>query len=83
MKQIKIEGGNTLSGTIAISGMKNAAVALIPASILCDEQLTITNVPNISDKSALVEIIKLLNGKVSENGSTLEIDTSQIENATI
>lgn len=83
MKQIKIEGGNILSGTIAISGMKNAAVALIPASILCDEEVTITNVPNISDKYALIEIINLLNGQVIDQNSELKIDTSAIKNETI
>lgn len=83
MKQIKIEGGNILSGEIAISGMKNAAVALIPAAILCDEKVTISNVPNISDKYALIEIIKLLNGKVIDNESVLKIDTSDIKNEII
>ncbi|MCI8575130.1 MAG: UDP-N-acetylglucosamine 1-carboxyvinyltransferase [Bacilli bacterium] len=78
MKQIKIQGGNLLSGTIAISGMKNAAVALIPAAILCDEEVTITNVPNISDKYALIEIIKLLNGQVTDQDATLKINTSDI-----
>ena len=83
MKQIKIQGGYTLSGSIEISGMKNAAVALIPASILCDEEVTISNVPNISDKHALIAIIKLLNGQVNDQDSVLTINTSNILNQTI
>ena len=83
MKQIIIDGGKTLKGEITISGMKNAAVALIPASILCDEEITITNVPNISDKKALIDIIELLNGNVIEKEHTLYIDTSKIESKTI
>lgn len=83
MKQIIIHGGNKLTGTIPISGMKNAAVALIPASILCDETTTIENVPNISDKDALVAIIKKLNGKIKEQENTLEIDSSLIESLEI
>lgn len=83
MKQIIIDGGKTLNGEISISGMKNAAVALIPASILCDEEVEITNVPNISDKKALINIIELLNGKVTEKDHTLYLNTSTIESKTI
>ena len=60
MKQIKIIGGEPLSGTIRISGAKNSAVALIPAAILCDEEVKISNIPNISDIDALKEILKYL-----------------------
>mgnify|MGYP000924976302 CR=1 FL=1 len=49
MTKIKIEGGHKLTGEIQVSGAKNSAVALIPAAILCDEEVKITNVPNISD----------------------------------
>ena len=49
MTKIKIEGNHKLTGTIEVSGAKNSAVALIPASLLCDEEVTISNVPNISD----------------------------------
>ena len=57
MPKIRIEGQHKLSGTINISGAKNSAVALIPASILCDEEVTIANVPNISDIDSLEEIL--------------------------
>lgn len=83
MKRFVIEGVNELSGTIKISGMKNSAVALIPAAILCDEETMITNVPNISDKKVLIDIIKLLNGTVKEEESTLKIDSSNIKNKVI
>ena len=80
MKQIIIEGGNELSGTINISGAKNSAVALIPASILSDDVVTIDNVPNISDIDALDEILKYLGAKVKRNGGTIIIDPKSIEN---
>ena len=60
MKKIVIEGGKTLTGSIRISGAKNSAVALIPASILCDEETTIYSVPEISDRDDLIKIIELL-----------------------
>ena len=75
MQKIVIQGGNTLSGTIPISGAKNSAVALIPAAILCDEETTIYSVPEISDRDNLIKIIEKLNGKVQVDKDTLHIDT--------
>ena len=83
MKQIKIEGGNKLEGEIRISGAKNSAVALIPAAILCDEDATIFNVPNISDIDALNEILEYLGAGVKREGETIKIDSSTIVNREI
>ena len=55
MKQIIIEGNNYLEGTINISGAKNSAVALVPASLLSDDIVTIDNIPDISDIDAIEE----------------------------
>ena len=78
MQKIKIQGGKELTGVINIGGAKNAAVALLPAAILCDEETNILNVPDITDKLALIDIIKVLNGKVSEQAGLLTIDASKI-----
>lgn len=83
MPKIKIEGLNTLSGTINISGAKNSAVALIPASILCDEVVNINNVPNISDIDSLEEILLHLNAKITRKEDVVTIDSSNIENKKI
>ena len=80
MPKIKIEGNNILTGSIDISGAKNSAVALIPASILCDEVVKINNVPNISDIDSLEEILLHLNAKISRDNDTVTIDSSLIEN---
>jgi len=80
MKRIKIEGGRTLSGTINISGAKNSAVALIPAAILSDEQVTIDNIPNISDIDALEEILLYLNADIKREEGKVVIDSSKIVN---
>ena len=80
MKQIKIIGGEPLSGTIRISGAKNSAVALIPASILSDEEVKIDNIPNISDIEALKEILKYLGAKVKLEDGLIKIDPTTIEN---
>ena len=83
MKQIKIEGGHILSGEIKVSGAKNSAVALVPASILCDEEVIIDNIPNISDIDALKEILNHLGAKIKEDDSMLSIDPTSINNREI
>ncbi|MEG0137406.1 MAG: UDP-N-acetylglucosamine 1-carboxyvinyltransferase [Bacilli bacterium] len=83
MKQIKIEGNKTLTGQINIGGSKNSAVALVPASILCDETAIIDNIPNISDIEALNDILEFLGSKVKRDSKRMEIDSSSIENKEI
>ena len=83
MPRIKIEGGHKLTGEIEISGAKNSAVALVPAAILCDEEVTISNVPNISDIDSLEEILNYLNAKITRRDGVLTIDSSNIVNKEI
>lgn len=83
MSKIKIEGGHKLTGKIEISGAKNSAVALVPAAILCDEEVTISNVPNISDIDSLEEILNYLNAKITRRDGVLTIDSSNIVNKDI
>ena len=51
-----VQGGSRLSGHVNISGAKNAAVAILPASLLVDGVCRIENVPDISDVRLLLEI---------------------------
>ena len=83
MKKMLVKGGNTLSGTIKVSGAKNSAVALIPAAMLADETVTIFNVPNISDTAALIDILELLGSKVDYNNETLVIENHNLKNVVI
>ena len=83
MKKIVIEGGKTLSGKINIGGAKNSAVALIPAAILCDEEVELYNVPNISDRDALIDILKYLNCKTEVKNDNLKIDLKSLKNRLI
>ncbi len=83
MERIVIEGGHPLKGTITIGGAKNSAVALIPAALLADGISTIKNVPNITDRDALFDIVKLLNCDIEQNGSTIKIDTTNLKNVLI
>ena len=83
MKKIKIEGNHLLEGTINISGAKNSAVALIPASILSDEEVKIDNIPNISDIEALNEILTYLGATVDHKQGTMIINPTKIVNKEI
>lgn len=83
MSKIKIEGGHLLQGVINISGAKNSAVALIPAAILCDEETTITNVPEISDVDSLEEILMCLNADVKRDRNSVTINSKYVENKVI
>ena len=83
MPKIKVEGGRELSGTITISGAKNSVVALIPAAILCDENVTISNVPSITDVDDLENILVHLNAKINRSSGKVEINSSEIVNKEI
>lgn len=83
MKQMIIEGGRTLSGSIPIGGAKNSAVALIPATILADGVSCIKNVPNISDRDALIDILNILNCKTTLKDDELVVDTTALKNTLI
>ncbi len=83
MKQLVIEGNRNLTGEIKISGAKNSVVALIPAAILSYEEVTLYNVPNISDTLSLIDILKLLNCNVDYHNDKMIINNKNIENKVI
>jgi UDP-N-acetylglucosamine 1-carboxyvinyltransferase len=57
MDRIRIVGGHPLNGTIPISGAKNAALPLMIASLLTEDELTLQNVPRLSDVNNLARIL--------------------------
>ena len=83
MKQIIINGGKELTGEIKISGAKNSAVALVPASILFDGVVKIDNIPGVSDIDALVETLEYLGASVKRDHEYMEIDPTNIVNKEI
>ncbi len=80
MSKLKIEGNNLLNGEVIISGAKNSAVALIPASILSKSKSVIYNVPEITDIEYIIKIMELLNCKIEHRDNTLYIDASNAIN---
>ena len=79
MEKLVITGGTPLKGEVTISGAKNAAVAIIPATLLIDGICTINNLPNISDVKIYCEILKALGVKITwKNNNEITIDTRNI-----
>ena len=79
MNKFVVNGGKQLNGEVTISGAKNAAVAIIPGVILCDEPCRVENIPNISDVTLIGTILKEMGADVKRvNKSTLDIDPRHI-----
>ena len=83
MKIMEIEGQHELTGTIRIGGAKNATVALIPAAILSDEEVTICNIPEITDTEALCDILKELKVDIKRASESIIINSKNMENIEI
>ena len=78
-----IDGGSPLSGSVTISGAKNAAVAMLPATLLVSGVCRIENVPDISDVRLLLEILRDMGASIRRlSRNTLELDCSRVRNAT-
>lgn len=73
MKKLVINGGKPLFGEVQISGAKNATLPLMVASILCDEKLTLTNLPHVSDISTMANLLVNLGVKISLDGFDNEL----------
>lgn len=82
MDKLVINGGTRLKGEVVISGAKNAAVALIPATLLIDGVCTISNIPAISDVKISCKILQELGAVLTWNTpNEVTIDTRNITSA--
>ncbi len=81
MEKFVINGGIPLKGTVQISGAKNAAVALVAATILCDETCVLENVPEISDITKCLTILREMGAEVELiDKNTIKFNTKGITN---
>jgi len=79
LEKFVIKGGKPLLGEVTISGAKNAAVAILPATILADGPCILENVPSISDVSITLQIMSDMGAKIRNiNKTTIEIDTTHL-----
>src|SRR4028118_70272 len=92
MDRIRVSGGRALTGTIPISGAKNAALPLMIASLLTDGKLTLENVPDLADVALLKRILAnhgvdyMVSGKRAKDetqaGETLTLSAEKIVDTT-
>ncbi len=84
MEKYVICGGRSLRGEVNISGAKNAAVAILPATVLAQGKCIIENLPSISDVYASTQILRAMGARVRViNHATVEIDTSHLSTTTV
>ncbi|WP_415183539.1 UDP-N-acetylglucosamine 1-carboxyvinyltransferase [Phaeovulum sp.] len=84
MDQIIVKGGAELKGQIPIAGAKNACLTLMPATLLSDEPLTLTNAPRLSDISTMTQLLSSLGAEVAslQGGQVLAMSSHDINNHT-
>jgi len=78
MDYLEITGGKKLSGTVTISGAKNAALPIIAATILSDKPVKLTNLPNVVDIRTLLKLLTMLGGEVEHSGTVANINNGTI-----
>lgn len=79
----EIEHCKGLFGEIRNQTSKNATLPIMAASLLCDEKVKITNVPNIVDVNNMIKILQKVGAKVKRNGDCITIDPSKIESSEV
>jgi UDP-N-acetylglucosamine 1-carboxyvinyltransferase len=79
LEKLVVKGPTPLKGEVTINGAKNAAVAILPATLLINGICTIENLPNISDIKISCEILENLGAKITWNSEhSITIDTTNI-----
>ena len=83
MDQIRVRGGTPLHGQIPIAGAKNACLALMPATLLTDEPLTLTNAPRLSDIRTMGSLLESLGAEVAglQEGRVLALSSHALNDA--
>jgi UDP-N-acetylglucosamine 1-carboxyvinyltransferase len=78
MDKIVVEGGKRLTGTVAISGAKNAALPILVSALLTDGMCTFTNVPDLQDIRSILLLLESLGARVVADGHTIKIDAATL-----
>ena len=84
MEQYGMQGGNPLVGEVTINGAKNAALGILAASIMTDDDVVIENLPDVSDINALLDAIRHLGARVDRlDCHTVKINAKNIHGVTV
>ncbi len=80
MDKLVIEGGRRLSGEIAVSGAKNAALPILCAGLLTAEPVHLDNVPNLQDVRTTLKLLEQMGLRSEMAGSRVQLDASRVDN---
>ena len=80
MDKIIIEGQQELSGSVDISGAKNAVLPIMTAALIADGETKISKVPNLRDTRTMIRLLEIIGAKCSFSDSILKIDTKSVNN---
>ena len=80
MDKLVAQGGNILSGHIAVSGAKNAVLPMMTAALLAPGTYTLTNVPNLRDTRTMSKLLEIIGARVNLDSGDMTIDTSAVNN---
>ena len=78
-EKLRLHGGVRLEGEVAVSGGKNATLAIIPAALLADSPSTIENIPDINDVHVVLDMIRWLGARVKFENNTVWIDPRTVD----
>lgn len=81
MEKFVIKKSNGLSGRVKISGSKNAALPVLAAALLSEDRIRIENVPDLSDISVMLSLLRVFGVRTESCGSVLDLDCRDLQNA--
>ena len=76
MQKLEITGGRKISGTIAISGSKNATLPILASTILTEKTITLKNIPIVKDVETMAELLNTIGSEVKINHKNKESECS-------
>lgn len=80
MDKLAIQGGTRLSGTVTISGAKNAALPILAGTLLATEPVTISNVPHLKDVTTMLSLLQMMGAQVTVDDRVgVQVDASNID----
>ena len=80
MDKIIIEGQNSLSGSVPISGAKNAVLPIMAAALMGKGRATITRVPDLRDTRTMIRLMEIIGAVCEYENGTLTVDSSNVDN---
>ena len=80
MDKLSIKGGATLSGSVTISGAKNAALPILAGTLLATEKVAVTNVPHLKDVTTMLSLLQMMGVQITvDDREGVEIDASNVD----